>query len=125
MSVKYVALIIDDNWYNGDVFRLALENVDYEVLYASDGPTGLQMLEEHDVNLLVLDLAMPEMRGEDVLIIIRNDPRFEALPVAVVTANPYMAEGNVALMADYVMYKPIHIVAFSHFADRLKRRFNV
>ncbi|MBN2303782.1 MAG: response regulator [Anaerolineae bacterium] len=120
---KCTALIVDDNWYNRDIFRMALENADYEITEAEDGKKGLDILEQNTFDLLVLDLQMPEIDGYGVLKALRAEDRHKSMRVLVVTANPHMATDKVDDMADHVMLKPIDVVSFAQFTKRLKKTF--
>lgn len=121
MSIQNTALVVDDNQANRKLFCLALENVGYEVVQARNGQVGLQMLEQHPINLVLSDLSMPEMAGDEMLRVIRAQPRYNNIHIAVVTASHYKALGDVKLLADLVMYKPVDIRALCAFAERLKQ----
>ncbi len=60
-------LIIDDEPNILTTVRRALELEDYHVEVAGSGPIGLQKLSEHDIDLVLLDVVMPEMNGLEVL----------------------------------------------------------
>jgi CheY-like chemotaxis protein len=119
-EVKHSALIVDDNWYNRDVFRIALENAGYTVAQAENGQEGLDCLAARTYNLLVLDLQMPGIDGTTVLKQIRGQDQHKTMRVVVVTANPHMATHEVDDLADHVMQKPIDVVSFARFTQRLK-----
>ncbi len=58
----------------------------YETFEAKDGEEGLKMaLEKDDLDLIILDLAMPKMNGMDVLKNIRENPSKAGLPVIILT----------------------------------------
>ncbi|MCP4640140.1 MAG: sigma-54-dependent Fis family transcriptional regulator [bacterium] len=77
-------LAIDDENSVREAYRVILSD-QYHVLVAEDGPTGLKMLEDNHVDLVLLDLVMPKMGGMEVLQEVgRTDP---GLPVLVVTAS--------------------------------------
>ncbi len=120
---KPSALIIDNNWYNRDIFRMALENAEYAITEAEDGQKGLAILAERTFDLLVLDLQMPGIDGHQVLRTIREQERHQRMRVVVVTANPHMATDKVDDLADHVMLKPIDVVSFAQFTQRLKKTF--
>ena len=80
-------LVIDDVPVFRDVVQHALVAAGHVVLTANNGAEGLKRLESGDkVDLVLLDLAMPEMDGVSFLRRLRADKRFDALPVLVVTA---------------------------------------
>lgn len=77
-------LLVDDNpKYLEDV----LPFYGYEVTCAQDGVQALKILEGEQVfDLVLLDVMMPNMNGWDTLKLIRQHPRFEEIPVIMVTA---------------------------------------
>ncbi len=119
-TALFSALIIDDNWFNRDIFRIALESAGYSVTELDNGSEGIALLEQQTFNLLILDLQMPLVDGRTVLVKIREHALHKKMRVVVVTANAHMATSDVDEMADYVMYKPINVMEFSEFVRRLK-----
>ncbi len=120
LIARYSALIIDDNWFNRDIFRIALESAGYSVTELDNGQEGINLLEQQTFNLLILDLQMPLIDGRTVLLKVKDQPLHDKMRVVVVTANAHMATSDVDEMADYVMYKPINVIEFSEFVRRLK-----
>jgi CheY-like chemotaxis protein len=115
------ALVVDDNYFNRDLCKLALEHVGYTVTEAENGLEAVNLLNQHRYDLLLLDLAMPEMDGPSVIRAIRQKMPHPRMCIVVMTANPHMAmHEEVELNADYVMYKPIDVVAFSKLLERLR-----
>mgnify|MGYP002336147541 CR=1 FL=1 len=115
------ALIVDDNFYNRDIFKIALENAGYHVKEAPTGAEGLSILKKEVFHLLVLDLHMPDVDGRDILHSIRDVyPMHKEMRTIVVTANAHMATDEIEDAVDYIMYKPIDVLEFSRFVRRLK-----
>ncbi|HLY27622.1 MAG TPA: response regulator [Aggregatilineales bacterium] len=117
---KYTALIVDDNFHNRHIFRIALEAVGYTVDESEDGLMGIERLNRECFHLLILDLHMPKMDGQQVLRTLRKDPRHTQMQVVVVTANAHMATDDVSELADFIMVKPIDVVQFAELAKRLR-----
>lgn len=113
------ALVVDDNFYNRDLARLALDNVGFEVSEAENGRDALTKLQHDNFDLMVLDLAMPELDGVGVITEVRRHTRHNQMKIVVVTANAHMAD-SIEREADFVMYKPIDIAQFVTFLRRLK-----
>jgi CheY-like chemotaxis protein len=113
-------LVMDDNFHNRYIFRIALEQKGYYVEEAENGSEGLKLLQDQSFDLLVLDLQMPLIDGVTVLRELHNMPLHRSMRVLVVTANAHMATGEVTDLADYVMYKPINVIEFAEFAERLR-----
>ena len=80
-------LVADDEPHIGRIIQMKLEQGPFRVTLAYDGRQALDALErEGDVDLVLLDLMMPEMSGLDVLAAIRGDERFKSLPCIILTA---------------------------------------
>jgi CheY-like chemotaxis protein len=119
-GTQYAALVVDDNWYNRDIFRIALETAEYSVTEAEDGVQGISILEKQSFHLMVLDLQMPGLDGRAVLSKVRTMPRHKGMRIVIVTANAHMATDEVDALADFVMYKPIDVMEFSRFLHRVR-----
>lgn len=81
-------LIVDDDMRN--VFALAslLESYEMKVIIARNGKDGLQKLSENnDVDLILMDIMMPEMDGYEAIREIRKDPTHTQLPIIALTAK--------------------------------------
>jgi DNA-binding response OmpR family regulator len=79
-------LIIEDE---ADIQRFisrVLELEGYQVLLAGDGITGLDLLQENPVSLVLLDLRLPGPDGWSVLRTIKHSPDLSSIPVIVLTA---------------------------------------
>lgn len=83
-------LVVDDEPAIRSVVCRALEPI--EVIEAGDGPSALTVLEAESVDVVVLDVMLPDMDGFEVLARLRADPRTSALPVVLLTA--LAAEGD-------------------------------
>jgi class 3 adenylate cyclase len=81
-------LVVDDDPLNRDLLRLALEREGCEVTTADDGMRALRMLrgEPGRIDVVLLDVVMPEMDGYEVLRYLKGDPELARLPVIVVSA---------------------------------------
>ncbi len=114
------ALVVDDNFFNRDLCRMALEHVGYEVLEEEDGRKALSTLAHRSFDLLVLDLAMPDVDGLTVIREIYNQPQHKSMCIMVITAHSHMTSNIIEMGADYVLYKPFDIESFAQLAQRLK-----
>jgi CheY-like chemotaxis protein len=119
------ALIVDDNDFNREIFRIALEAADYYVTEAANGVEALVSLQSRTFDLTILDLQMPLVDGITVLKNLRFSPIHSNMVVIIATANPHMAVGDVQALADYVLYKPIDIHEFARLVERLKHKAHV
>jgi len=103
-------LIVDDDVRN--VFALAsvLENYGMEVVYGENGREGLAKLEEHpDVDLVLMDVMMPELDGHETTRAVREQERFKRLPIIALTAKAMKGDREKSIEAgasDYIT-KPV------------------
>ena len=79
-------LIIEDEADIRSFVARVLELEGYRVLETGDGSTGMQMLRENNVSLVLLDLRLPGPDGWSILREIKSDPVFSTTPVVVFTA---------------------------------------
>ena len=77
-------LFIEDDHHIRAALRLALEDEGYEVIEAVDGTTGLAAFDANTVELVLLDLRLPDMSGFDVCRILRTK---SLVPIIIVTAQ--------------------------------------
>ncbi len=81
-------LIIDDDVRNVFALTSFLESLDLEVSYALEGKAGIEALTAHpDVDLVIVDMMMPEMDGYETIKAIRNVPALARLPLLAITAK--------------------------------------
>jgi CheY-like chemotaxis protein len=120
LEPMHSALIVDDNNFNREIFRIALAAAGYQSTEASNGVEALAILETRQFDLAVLDLQMPLVGGATVLKNLRFTPHHAKMVVIVATANPHMAVGEVESLADCVLLKPIDIHEFARLVARFR-----
>jgi DNA-binding response OmpR family regulator len=81
-------LVADDEPHIGRIIKMKLEQGPFRVSLAYDGEEALEFInnDEH-VDLALLDLMMPKLSGLDVLRKVREQERFKALPLIILTAG--------------------------------------
>lgn len=101
-------LIVEDNTLTQRVLQLTLQNQGYEIVVAGNGLEALELLERTKADLAVVDVAMPMMDGLSLLRYLRDDNRYEALPVIMLTANSQdsIRSQALAIGADGFLTKP-------------------
>ena len=106
-------LYIEDNPDNMRLVQRALESRGYHLLQAKNGLLGVQMAESESVDLILLDINLPDIDGYEVARRLRaSSKRQLALtPIIAVTANALKGDAEKALEAgcDVYMSKPINI----------------
>jgi CheY-like chemotaxis protein len=101
-------LVVDDNLDSVAIIRRILETQHYDVLAATGGSEALELLRQGKVDLVLLDIMMPEMSGLEVLQRIKGDAATQHLPVILVTAKTHDDDvlGGYQYGADYYITKP-------------------
>ncbi len=80
-------LVIDDDPMAVELIEQNLLQQGHRVLKAYSGIEGIKTAREEKVDLILLDLMMPEMNGFEVAKIIKNDPQLNKVPVIIMTAK--------------------------------------
>ena len=80
-------LIVEDQRESRDILRRHLERDNHTVLQAASGKEMLAILENQDVDLILLDLILPEMDGHELLDRLKRHKEWRAIPVIVVSGN--------------------------------------
>ncbi len=80
-------LIIDDNRDITDAISLFAESQGYSCLVSNDGKEGTNMAKKENFDLILLDIAMPEFSGYDVLDVLKNESNFDMKKIVVITAS--------------------------------------
>jgi CheY-like chemotaxis protein len=105
---KKVLVVEDDPWIRSLMADL-LAGEGYSVVQASDGKAGLDLAEQNDPDVILLDLAMPEKSGLDVLHELKSSKPTRDIPVIVVSAYAMLMMGSDARRADGVIQKPFDL----------------
>ncbi len=105
-------LIVDDDVRNIFALSSALESYQMEVLYAEDGREGVKLLQQNPgIDVVLMDIMMPEMDGYETMQAIRNIDAFASLPIIALTAKAMKADREKCIEAgasDYIS-KPLDI----------------
>ena len=83
---SYSVMVVDDNEMNRDMLSRRLERTGYNVLVASNGKEALDLLAIESVDLVLLDIMMPQMNGYEVLEHLKSDSDLKHIPVIMTTA---------------------------------------
>ncbi|MEV0469356.1 HAMP domain-containing protein [Streptomyces prunicolor] len=105
-------LIVDDDIRNVFALTHVLGRVGMPVLYAENGREGIETLERNpDVELVLMDIMMPEMDGYETIAAIRRAPRWTGLPIVALTAKamPGDREKSIARGANDYVPKPVDV----------------
>jgi CheY-like chemotaxis protein len=78
-------IIIEDSGLIASIYRAKLQGYGHDIHVGADGEAGLALVNQLDPDLVVLDLGLPKMSGIEVLNHIREQSRFQDLPVLVLS----------------------------------------
>jgi len=81
-----VVLVVDDNRSNRLKMSLAAKNLGYTAIAAENGLVALEKLSQHNFDLVLLDIEMPELDGFGVLTQMVENPQLSDIPVIVISA---------------------------------------
>ena len=102
-------LVVDDEADTLEMIKFMLEQQGFEVILAQSGPEALKLLARDIPDLIILDVMMPGMDGNQVSQQIRADSRTSFVPLVMLTARsgtPYQVQGLLA-GADEYLVKPV------------------
>ena len=77
--------IIEDDPVISQMYRMKFEADGFDVQLANNGERGVDMVESFEPDLILMDLQMPEMGGEEALTIIRKSEKGKHIPVIILT----------------------------------------
>jgi CheY-like chemotaxis protein len=113
-------LIVDDKATSRELLRTVLERQGFTVTEAGDGEEALRQARAEIPDLILLDLQMPVRNGYEVLIELRQDPRFASLPIIALTASAMQGDRERALAAGFTAYLP-KPVTLAHLREEIQR----
>jgi CheY-like chemotaxis protein len=105
-------LVVDDDVRNIFALTSLLEEHNMKVVHAENGRAGIELLQSRpDIDLVLMDIMMPEMDGYETMSTIRQIPRFRTLPIVALTAKAMKGDRAKCLEAgasDYIT-KPVDL----------------
>ena len=116
-------LIVDDSVMARSIIRRSLEICgleEVEFKEVSNGKEALELLKKENFDLVITDLNMPVMGGEELLRRMKSSPRLFEIPVAVVSSLGNSVKRN-KLIRDYaaaVFQKPLSLPQIQEFIDQ-------
>ncbi len=107
-------LLCDDELMNRKVASKILKKEGFEVIEAKDGLEALEVLKEHTIELILMDLMMPNMDGYEATKIIKSDEKTATIPLIIISALSDRAAitKGLELGANEYISKPFDITEF-------------
>jgi two-component system, chemotaxis family, chemotaxis protein CheY len=97
-------LIVDDSPTIRRMVKVALAPLSMDVIEAASGLEAIEQLAVAPINLVVLDLNMPDMHGLEVLGFVRANQKFHNIPIIVLTTRDDVASRDAAKQAGATRY---------------------
>ncbi|MFN2222477.1 MAG: response regulator, partial [Candidatus Promineifilaceae bacterium] len=115
MSNHIVRILhIEDNLANQILVERVLQSAGYQVLHASDGQTGVQLAQGGNLDLILIDMGLPDIDGQTVVTMLKQIPGLQDTPIVAITAWP--AERALMIAERYgltgCLLKPIDVADF-------------
>ncbi|MHB0869923.1 MAG: response regulator transcription factor [Chloroflexota bacterium] len=109
-------LLIDDEPAIQTLVRLVMEGDGWQVLVAGEGAPGLALAREQNPDVILLDVALPDLSGLEVCRQLKSDPDTASIPVAMLTAMAQETDRRAAMSLgadDYVTkpWRPAALIA--------------
>jgi adenylate cyclase len=105
-------LVVDDNRVNRLLVARTLEQLGHRVAFAENGRQALQALSGRPVDLVLLDVEMPEMDGYQTLEALRADPKLRDIPVVMMSSVDEVdsVARCIEMGAEDYLFKPVNAV---------------
>ena len=107
-------LVVEDNEKNMKLFRDVLQASGYRLLEATTGERAMALAAEHQPNLVLMDIQLPDIDGVEALGRLRADARTASIPVVALTAQAMHGDRERFLDAGFDAYisKPVDVIEF-------------
>ncbi len=124
MQGKGIILYVEDNQDNRNLVRRVLEVEGYTVTEAKDASQALNRLETGPVDLILMDINMPDVDGYSLTSRIKSIEKYKDVPIIAVTANVMRGDRERSLEAgcDGYIQKPIDIDTLAQQIERFLTR---
>lgn len=114
MSVPKKILHIEDNFENRILVRRLLQVEGFDLIEAENAAEALELLKNHQPDMILMDMNMPDIDGYTLTHQLRNRPELAATPIIAITANVMKGDREKSMGAgcDGYIEKPIDVDRF-------------
>lgn len=102
-------LVVDDEADILDLATVRLKKIGYEIIEAADAEEALVILQNNTPDLILLDLLLPDMQGDELCKKLKSDDKYKNIPIILFTASvirPTIPEKINEMGADECVMKP-------------------
>ncbi|GEM_PF-3934800 len=85
-------LVVDDGASNRELLAGYFGNSDHSLLMAEDGLEAVNIAKNHHLDLILMDLRMPNLDGYEASLLLKNNPQTQNIPIIIITAFSYTKE---------------------------------
>jgi two-component system, cell cycle response regulator DivK len=126
MPEKTTILYVEDDSNNRTLVRRVLEAEGYQLVDAANASQAIEILKEHKIDLILMDINMPEMDGYALTAQIKSVSEYAKIPIVAMTANVMRGDRERSLEAgcDGYIQKPIDIDLLTQQVERFLRSTN-
>lgn len=124
---KNTIIVVDDEKEIRDLIGIYLKNEGYEVIKAENGIKALEILEKENIDLIILDIMMPNMDGIEACTKIREEKNMPIIMLSAKTEDMDKIWGLTAGADDYMTkpFNPLELIARVKSQLRRYKKFNV
>jgi two-component system, cell cycle response regulator DivK len=97
--IKMKILYVEDNDDNAYMLKNRLSRAGFTVIVATDGTQGVAMAISEQPDLILMDITLPDINGEEVTRRLKADPKTKGIPVIALTANAMSSDKEKAIAA--------------------------
>jgi CheY-like chemotaxis protein len=110
---KPLVLIVEDDLWIQSIAAELLRDEGFATATATDGESGLKLVDAIRPDVILLDLGLPRMSGSSFLQYLRADPSLGETPVIVVSGQAEALSPSVSRLANSVLRKPFDVTELS------------
>jgi DNA-binding response OmpR family regulator len=115
-------LVVDDDRQILILMKNLLKEFRFDSLTASTGAEAIGLVERENLDLMLLDINLPDLRGEEVIAAVRSRGADRGLPIVVLSGEPLDRNQVRAMGADVAVQKPFDIHELRTTLERLLAR---
>ncbi len=121
--MSYRILVVEDNLDNTKLVTWLLEDESWEYECATTAEEGLELVRMKPFDVVLMDISLPGMNGDEATKLIRQDPAYQTLPIIALTAHAVADEREKILTSgvNALVTKPIDETAL---VDVIKQALN-
>ena len=113
MEENKKVLVVDDDATIVKLLQSILSNEGYTVVVAKDGLEAMVQVRNHKLQLIILDIMMPELNGYDVCNTLKFDSPYKDVPIMLLTSRDQEIDARIGqMMGIHYMQKPVNRETF-------------